>query len=785
MFRNYLKLAFRNAGKHKWYTFFNVFGLAVGMACSILILLWTQHELSFDSFHREPDSIYQAYVEKTRSSDDRYIFGTPPALAQYLVENIPEIETAAKIVGWNCMVRAGETSFNEPFSILVDPDFFKIFSFPVIQRDSADLMPRGRFVVIDRSAALKYFGTTRAVGGILTMNGAVDLVVSAVIDVPDCSAFRYNIFIPFEAMDFSESPYLNEAVRWKSLRVATFVRLKKNVDPDVAVHRVSGILKRFNPNRDWILRIDPFRRVHFFGMGGEGGRMQYIFLFFSVGIFILLIGCINFINLATARSEKRIREVGLRKTVGANRRQIIQQFYFESSAQTIMAFVGAVVLAECFVPAFNSLAGKNLTLYLLDVSHLGILAGVIVFTALVSGSYTAIFLSSRSPLDVLRGSPVTGVKKMYLRKGLVVFQFFLATLLIIGTLTVFSQLRFIGDKDLGIDRESLYYVSLTGSNTHNYDVLKAGLLEHPAIVSVAACDRVPSWLSGFTSAVKWEGKPEDERIYFSFTGADVEYVDTLGLKLVAGKTLSSQRFEDQENLIVNQEAARLIGGGAKSVVGARVELWGQEGRIVGVVEDFNFKPLQNRITPLIITARPGTLRDYLLVRCAQGKKEDALNHFKEMWKQVNPGLPFECHSLMHDYEHMYDSEKNLGTLLLYFSGLAIFLSALGLLGLTSYTVEQRTKEFGVRKILGSSSKEIFFMLARQFSLWVSLGIFMAWPAGYWLTEQWLGNFAYRIEPGTGKFLIAGGIAMVIALIAISLQAIRISRNQPVDSLYCE
>ena len=785
MLKNYLKLAFRNAGRHKWYTFINVFGLAVGMACTILILLWTQHELSFDSFHRQPDSIYQAYVEKNRASGDRYIGGTPPALAQYLVGNIPEIETAAKQVGWNCMVRAGETSFNEPFSALVDPDFFKIFSFPVIQGDAADLMHRGRFVVIDRSAALKYFGTTRAVGGILTVNGADDLMVSAVIDVPDCSTFRYNIFIPFEAVDLSRSPYLNETDGWKYLRVVTYCRLKTQTNPGLVASRVSGILKRFIPNRDWTLRIDRFRRVHFFGMGGEGGRMQYIFLFFSIGVFILLIGCINFINLATARSERRIREVGLRKTVGANRRQIIQQFYFESSAQSILAFMGALVLVECFLPAFNSLAGKDLSLYLLDVNHLVILAGVVLFTGLVSGSYTALFLSSRKPLEVLRGSLWPGVKKMYLRKALVVFQFFLATLLIIGTLTVSSQLQFMGEKDLGIDRENLYYVYLTGSNASTYEILKTELVAHPAILSAAACDRLPLLISGFTSALRWKGKPEGERIYFSFTGADAEYVDALGLELVAGRKLSSLLYEDLDNLIVNEEAARRIGGSAKSVVGMHVNFWGQDGRIVGVVKDFNFKPLQNRITPLIITSRPGTLRDYLVARFAPGKEEAALRYFEKIWKRVNPGSAFECHSLMHNYEHMYDSEKNLATLLLYFSGLAIFLSALGLLGLTSYTVEQRTKEFGVRKILGSGSWEIFFLLARQFSLWVLAGVFMALPAGYWLTERWLGNFAYRVEPGLDKFFTASVIALAIAFVSVSFQALRISRAKPVDSLRYE
>ena len=548
--------------------------------------------------------------------------------------------------------------------------------------------------------------------------------------------------------------------------------------------KISGFLKKHNPERNEKLTLQKLSQVHLYKPDGTGDAVRYVYVFSIIAIFILLIACVNFMNLATARSEKRAKEVGLRKTIGAKRSQLIKQFLTESILFAFFSFAIALVIVELLLPLFNTLSGKQ---FVLDFSNLNILLGltaVVLLTGILSGSYPALFLSSFTPIKIIKGTFFSLAKGSRLRNGLVIFQFTLSITLIICTAIVYSQLKYIQNKDLGLDKENLVYTLMEGDSKSKYEIVKKELLKHPGIQSASACHILPSEIYVWAGYLDWEGREPDQKVYFAFSFVDFDYIPTFKMEIKAGRNFSREFTTDIENFILNEEAVKQMG--LKSPIGKQFTFWRHKGKIIGVVKDFNFQHLGNKIAPLVLSLGTwGDSKKYLVMRTKPGDPAEMIKHFRQVWNGINPGFAFDYHFFDETYDRLYKNEKQLGRILFYIAFLAIFISCMGLFGLASFMAERRTKEIGIRKTLGASVPNITIMLSKKFTSLVVLSNVIGWPIAYYTMKSWLGAFAYRTGIGINVFIWGGILALLIAWLTISYQSIRAALANPIEALRYE
>jgi putative ABC transport system permease protein len=773
MLKNYLKIAFRVIKKHKGYSFINIAGLAVGIASCVLILLWVQDELSYDTFHKNYKELYRTVL----NVEGQWYSSSPWALAPILKSEYPEVLAATRYRNNTLLVTYGDKSFNEQFAF-VDPDFFEIFTFPLIQGDSTNPFPTLYSVVITERTAARYFGREDPIGKAVTLNDRTKFSVTGVIEnVPSNSSLQFDILAPVKI--FGE-----ETLNSWALESGSFLLLQKNASPDSLGEKIAGITMEHDKRTDQTVTtyIRPLSRMHLYPLNG-GGNIIYIYIFSTIAIFILLIACINFMNLATARGSTRAKEVGMRKVVGARRDHVIKQFFGESLLLSFIALILAIGLVALFLPGFNNLAQKDLRLDLGgNLSFLLGLIGITLFTGMISGSYPALFLSAFHPVKVIKGSYSGSSAKPLLRKSLVVIQFTIAIVLIIGTLIMSRQLNYIRNKELGFNRQQVISLPMNPGLRETYESFKNELLQHSAVMSVTSATSRPTQV-GNINPVYWEGRGPEQYETMNFIACDYDYIKTFEMEIVQGRDFSRDFPTDLQNYIVNEEAVKFMG--LEDPVGKLFSIWENKGQIIGVVKNFHSRSLHNEIVPVCITLNQNWAPNYVFVRLKPDNISQALGEVEEIWKKFSPHFPFAYQFLDEVFEEQYRTDQRTGAIFKYFAILAVFISCLGIFGLSAFTAEQRTKEIGIRKVLGASISGIVSLVSKEFIILLALANAIAWPAAYFLTKRLLDNYAYRTNITVWIFLTAGALALVIALFSVSFQALKAARTDPARALRYE
>ncbi len=813
MLKSYLKVALRNLWKHKGYSFINVAGLAVGLACALFILLWVQDETSFDRFHAKAKSIYRVEQDQPTANGAFHVYVSATALGPAVKAGIPEIKEAVRTTRTDTLlVRWGEKAFYENRVAAVDPEFFRVFSFPLIRGSADTALVRPGSLVISEETARKYFGEADPIGRTVVINTRHAFTVTAVMKkAPDNSTLRYDMIIPFETLKTLGGFY---SEGWDNNWLVTWVELGEKSDQAAVGSKITRLV-RDNTLREWRgtpenwkkIQADPQQlkqynsyqgptyglmplvdiRLHgYFGFGRSNQGVAYLYIFSAVALFVLLIACINFMNLATARSANRAREVGLRKVVGGTRRSLAGQFFGESVLTALGAGLLALLAVVVLLPAFNGLSGKTLTLA--SVLSLKFLAGtalVVLMTGAVAGIYPALFLSAFRPARVLKGAVAGGARAALFRKALVVLQFGLSVFLLVGMGVVTRQLDHMRTKKLGYEKDQLIYLPLRGETRASYAALKDRILKDSRIQGVTATQQEPTYISSNSGGADWDGKSPEQRVLISFTFVDFDYTETMKIELAAGRPFSRSFTTDAgKAFLVNEEVPKVMGLDAAAAVGKRFSFLGVDGTIVGVMKNYHFQSVRVPIEPIAVTINPESI-NYAVVRLKAGDVPASLQAVKAAWETINPAFPFEYRFFDQDFDTMYRADERMGSILRVFSILAVFIACLGLFGLASFTAEQRTKEIGVRKVLGASAPGIAALLAKEFVRWVLIANVLAWPVAYLVMKKWLQGFAYRTELTLWLFAAAGAGALLLAVLTVSFQAIRAARSNPVDALKYE
>ena len=789
MLKNYFKIALRNFWKNKSFSFINVFGLALGMACSLLIMLWVQDEKAVDGFLKDTDRLFSIYERQYYDNKIEAFHGSPGVLPDEIKKVIPEIQYASGMA-WNekNTFQVGNKIMKEEGNHAGE-DFFKIFSYPLLEGNAETALNTPASIAISRKMAQDFFGSPRgAIGKTIRYENRRDFTVTAVFEnVQPHSSRKFDFLINWHSF-LERNSWAKE---WGNNGPATLVKLRANANPAAVEKKITKFLDNYNKEQSAAFRIelgmqrydDLYLHSNFKNGKIAGGRIEYVRLFSIVAVFILLIACINFMNLTTARSVKRAREIGIRKVVGAVRASLRSQFLGEAVLLSFFAIIVSLGLVALALPFFNSITGKEIPLPVDKTVFWLSLVTLAFVTGLISGSYPAIFLSSLNAIRVLKGTLKFSASAAWFRKGLVVFQFSLSTILIIGMIVISKQVDYVQSQNLGYDRENLIYIPLEGDLTGKYSLFKQQALKMQGVKHVTRISQTPTQIENGTGGVDWEGKDPKTLPMFTQVSVGYDFTKTMNIKLVDGRDFSKEFATDSAGYIVNEAALKKIG--YKDPIGKRLTFWQRKGTIIGVAKDFHFNSLHEQINPLII--RYGEEEGYgsILVRTSPGQTKLALANLERLCKQLNPQFPFTFSFSDEEYQKLYRSEQVVSKLANAFAFLAIFISCLGLLGLAMFTAEQKTREIGIRKVLGASVASLFTLLSREFIFLVCVALLIASPVAWWLMNNWLQNYAYRTPISWWMFLVAGGLAIIIALITVSFQATRAAIANPIKSLRTE
>jgi putative ABC transport system permease protein len=787
MIRNYITIALRNILRNKLFSTVNILGLAFGMASALLIFMWVNDELLVDHFHTNVDRIYRV-MENQQYSDGRlFTFSsTPGPMAPFIKDKFPEIESASRFT-WQVsnLFSYDDKSFYEP-GRYVDPDFLLMFSFDLETGDPGFALKEKNSIVISKQMAEKYFGKEEAVGKILTMGTKTPFTVTGVLkEIPKNSSIQFDYLLPFQFFWDENKSWLDQ---WDNNNIRTFIMLRAGADAIAFSGKLKHEIKNHAEKTNVELFIQPYGDGYLYGdfENGvqSGGRIDYVKIFFIVAIFVLLIACINFMNLATAQATKRAKEVGLRKVIGAVPRQLFKQFMGESFLTVCIAAAIGVLLVLALIPFFNAVTGKSLGLNLLDYRISIMFVAIVVVTAFVAGSYPALFISEFKPVQVLKGQLKSGSKAALLRKGLVVIQFSLSIVLIISTAVVFRQMQFMQNRDIGFVRDNMFYAWMEGDISKNFETFRTRLSAQPGIESVTASSQLPIDIGNSTSGVQWEGKDPEDRILFTNLNVDYNFIKSMKMQMADGRPFDPDLITDSSNYIVNERAAEKFGFKDGVTAGQDLTFWDKKGKIVGVVKDFNFGSLHNPIEPLIMYIQPNNF-NCLLIRAKEGENEKALQSAEKLWKEYAPGYPFKYSFLNQDWEEFYKAEGQRGKIFNTLAILSIFISCLGLFGLSAFSAERRTKELGIRKVLGATVPGLVQLMNKEFATLVLISACFGCPLGWYLMSGWLSSYAYHVEVGYVTLLIAAAVCLGIAVITVSYHSLRVAATDPAKSLRYE
>lgn len=785
MLGNYLKVAFRTIRRRKAYSLINITGLAVGMACCILIMLWVQQEMSYDAFHEKADDLFcvcttDLYGDQLASSHQ-----SPPALGPALKADFPEIVNTARLAfRGNLPVRYGEGCFSEAI-MAADPAFLDMFSFPLLKGNPHTALIEPYSLVITERIAAKYFQDEDPLGKTLILDNQYAFTVTGVAkNVPANSTIQFDLLAPLEIFRDMQPDYLDT---WYNCSFYTYAQLQPGADYLDVSGKIKGRVKASREESNLEPFLFPLTKIHLYSIMGDGGLIKMVYLFAVIALMILLAACINFMNLSTACAGTRAKEVGMRKVIGARRAEIARQFLSESLLLSGLSLVLAIILVEVFLPLFRALTGQPIRLeYFNNPAVLLGLPTIVLLTGLVAGSYPALFLSSFKPVRIFKGIVRVGSTKSWLRRGLVVAQFTFSIVLIIWTSVVYSQYGFMQNKDLGLDREHLLYIPLAGDLRECHESVKQELLRNPNIQHATLSSGLPTGVYFNGTGFDWEGRPPNVDPSVTYLMVDCDFAATFGVQMSEGEFYSPGVRDDGSRLIViNETFARIMGEG--SPIGRRLSIDDLDFTVMGVVRDFHFKPVNRPIGPLIITMYPEWLKyyHYMFVRISAEDVPGTIAYIDEVHKKFNPDVPLDYHFLNQDYEHLYRRELRAGKIYGAFSIIAIFISGLGLFGLASFMAENRSKEIGIRKVLGASVTGVVALLSREFTLLVLAAMALAWPIAYYALNDWLQAFPYRIDLHAGFFLGSAALTLVIVMFSVGYQAIHAALTDPVKAIKYE
>lgn len=792
MIFNYLKVALRNLKKQKGYSLIHIFGLALGLACCILIFMWVQDELNFNSYHKNAKNIYRVEQNFVYSDGIFHINVTAYPCAPVFKDKIPEVVNACRIDQAEILLRYKDKAFYEAKVIGTDQAYFEMFNSEFIRGNSSTALIQPHSIVINDEIAEKYFGNENPIGRTVTINNKFDFVVTGVFKkLPHNVSTDFQIAFPFEFFKDLDSYTDN----WDYNNIYTFVQLNPNADLNSVSKKFTSLKGEYSPesNGDFVLdQLSQMNLYSHFGFGQSTGNIKYVYMFSVIAIIVLLIACINFMNLSTARSANRAKEIGLRKVVGVNRSGLIVQFFGESLLMSLIGLIGALIIVVLMLTEFNELTGKEIALSSLTSTSfiIGILS-ITVLTGLIAGIYPALYLSSFKPVSIIKGEKTRSKKSSAFRKALVIIQFSLSVFLIISTIVVYNQMVFMQAKDLGYDKENLIYINMRGDLSKNYEAIKSEFRSTKGVTSVSGTSYPPHRMTANGDGAEWDGKDPDQRVLIGGNFVDYNYCSTMKIKILEGRDFSEEFPTDLVSnedtvggFLVNEEVVKTMGLTNKRAIGARFDNFGCAGKIVGVMKDFNFKSVTTKIEPMAFALVPDYLQ-YVVVRLAAGNIFNSINNLEEAWKKVEPNYPFDFKFLDEELDGMYRTEKRMFGLLKYFSIFAIIIACLGLFGLAAFSAEQKTKEIGIRKVLGASELNLIYLLCREFVILVAIANLIAWIFSYYASKKWLEDFAYRINITPSFFLFAGLLSIIVAILTVSYQAIKASLANPVESLKYE
>lgn len=803
MFKNYFKTAWRNIRKNKLFSAINILGLSIGIVLCFIIMLYVQDELSYDRFNKNADNIVRINFNASMNGGKINESGVMAPVAQTVKKDFPEVIDAVRLVQIGAAkVTYGDKIFKDDVFAFADPQLFSIFTLPFIEGDAKTALQQPHSVVLTKSTAEKYFGKESALGKTLGFNNNSDLykVTGVIEDIPSDSHFHFDMFGSMSSYSEATSD------SWMYGSFHTYLLLKPGTDLNRMEARFPAMVEKYmgpqiqqamglsleqfrTKGNDLGFSLQPLTDIHLNSYTTTefepGGTSSYVYIFAAIALFMLLVACINFINLSTASASKRAKEVGVRKVIGSGKFQLVKQFLSESLLITMCALILAFVLVQLALPEFNAISGKQLHMDLKPITAfitLGLLVG------LLAGIYPAFYLSSFKPIAVLKGKLTIGNRSFGLRSGLVVFQFFISVGLIISTIIVYQQMKFIQNKNLGYNKEQILTIPNSYVLGKNEQVYKQEMLKDPRVVNATASWYKPAGPSNKNNALAYAEGHDKEVLTAVEYHIDENYIPTLGIQMAAGRNFSKDFTTDSLGLLINESAAKVFGWNAATAIGKNIiRVNSDRGtnvafHVVGVVKDFNFKSLHEPITPLFMNLQP---EGGLIFKIKTTDIAGLLATMKKQWQEFNPDEPF-TYAFMDDlYNKTYAAEQKTGTILNIFAVLIIFVACLGLFGLATYTAEQRTKEIGIRKVLGASVTQVTQMLSKEFIKLVLIASLIAFPVAWWAMHKWLESFAYRIDISWWVFVLAGFAALFIALLTVSFQAIKAALMNPVKSLRTE
>ncbi|CAN5258361.1 ABC transporter permease [soil metagenome] len=787
MIKNFLKIAYRNLVRNKGFSFINIAGLAVGMASAIIILLWIQSELSYDNFQQKKDRIYEAWNRAEFSGELQCWNTTPKVLARTMERDIPEVEQAVRVDwGSNFLFSIGDKRLTLQGNI-VDSNFLQVFTFPLLKDNSALVLKDMHSIVLTETLAKKLYGDADPIGKVIKLDNKENFTVTGILkDLPTNTRFKFEYLVPWSYKRFIGDDDEN----WGNNSTRTYVLLKPNASFASANAKMKTLKVKYDKDEPkWQMFIYPMSRWRLYssftnGVEDGGGRIEFVRLFGIIAAFILLIACINFMNLSTARSEKRAKEVGIRKVVGASKGVLIGQFIGESILLSFLAGMVAVLLVQISLPAFNALTDKQLSIEYGNIYFWLSAIGFIIFTGILAGSYPAFFLSSFQPVKVLKGTFKKANALVTPRKILVVLQFTFAIILIICTIIVKQQIDYAQNRETGYNKNNLVYQLFTGDIEKNYPLIKNELLSSGVASSVTktSAPLTQSWSDGWGQ--EWEGKDPNDKTDFFRYNEDEDLGKTAGLTFVQGRDFNLKQFPtDSLGMIINESALKVMK--FKNPIGQIVKDNGQSWHIVGVIKDFILTSPYEPTKPMLIAGSKAWFQTILIKLNSNNSTASNLKKTEAIFKKYNPEYPFEYKFVDKEYEQKFQDEQRQGTLAGLFAGLTIFISCLGLFGLATYMAENRIKEIGVRKVLGASVAGITTLLSIDFLVLVIISFVIAAPISWWAMYKWLQDYNYHVSIEWWVFIMAGALSIFIAVITVSFQAIKAAVANPVKSLRTE
>ena len=785
MIQNYLKTTFRNLWKNKGFTFLNIFGLGIGIACASLIFLWVEDEINFNNYFSNKENLYKIKDSQTYDGTTFTFDATPGPLAAGIKTEIPGIKnTARSSWGQQSLFSLGDKDIYER-GMYVDSSFLKMFQLQFVQGNASTAFEQLHSLVITEKMAHKFFGNDNAIGKSLRVDNNTSSIVTGVIsDLPESVSFQFDWLAPFKIFE-NQNNWLQS---WGNNGVLTYVELQPGADDKAINRKLYNYVQSKAKDAEAKMSIYPMSRWRLYDSWKDGkevpGRIKYVNLFSLIAWIILLIACINFMNLSTARSEKRAREVGVRKVLGAGKSKLVGQFIGESVIMALISAVVAICATYVVLPAFNTLVEKQLSIHLFQPLHIAALLAIALICGLIAGSYPAFYLSSFNPVAVLKGNRLkTNGSAGFIRKGLVVVQFTISIILIISTIIIYQQINHAKNRSLGYDKENLIYLPLQGKLKEHFNAVKNDLVQTGVVKDAALSQSTILQLGSNTGDFQWQGKDPNKQVLITVESVSPEYTSTMGMKVEKGRNFYGDIKSDSGNIIINQTLAKIIG--EKNIIGSLITNGDNKFTVAGVIDDFVYNNLYSPSSPLILF--PDTAgTNFLTIRLKKTSNiAGALTKVENVIKANNPGFPFDYKFVDDQFDQFFKTEMLIGKLASVFSILAIFISCLGLFGLAAYTAERRTKEIGIRKVLGASANGLAGLLSKEFLILVLISCLFAFPIAWWMMHNWLDSYEYRVSISWPIFLVAGLLAMLIALLTVSVQAIKAALANPIQSLRSE